>query len=188
MEVPTEPGYALAVIAVKTRIQQRLVVQNTLILQFLMIVAVGSGGEAFSQEQNSTAFRGAEHVDIPVPSGRGAGGGLQGFRRGQGSSASSSTDRSYVGDGAFDGFSHFSQSEKSAGSASQCGDHPLGYFSPGGVVAHSSSWSPVACGHGTLPGEDFGQGDFFQDGDEEEEEEELQMFDESIDRFELSGW
>ena len=32
------------------------------------------------------------------------------------------------------------------------------------------------------------RGDFFQDGDEEEEEEELEMFDESIDRFELSGW
>ena len=39
-----------------------------------------------------------------------------------------------------------------------------------------------------MPGEDDGQGDFFQDGDEEEEEEELEMFDESIDRFELSGW
>ena len=38
-----------------------------------------------------------------------------------------------------------------------------------------------------MPGEDGGQGDFFQDGDEEEEEE-LEMFDESIDRFELSGW
>ena len=72
------------------------------------------------------------------------------------------------------------------GSASQCGDHPLGYFSPSGVVAHSSSWSPAAHGHGTLPGEDDGQGDFFQDGDEEEEEEELEMFDESVDRFGLS--
>ena len=44
--------------------------------------------------------------------------------------------------------------KKSAGSASQCGDHPLGYFSPSGIVAHSSSWSPAAYGHGTLPGED----------------------------------
>ena len=50
------------------------------------------------------------------------------------------------------------------------------------------SWSPAAYGHGTLPVEDDGQGDFFQDGDEGEEEEELEMFDESIDRFELSGW
>ena len=33
-----------------------------------------------------------------------------------------------------------------------------------------------------------GQGDFFQDGDEGEEEQELEMFEESIDRFELSGW
>ena len=57
-----------------------------------------------------------------------------------------------------------------------------------GVVAHSSSWSPAAYGHCTLLGEDDGQGDFFQDGVEEEEEEELEMFDESIDRFELSGW
>ena len=65
-----------------------------------------------------------------------------------------------------------------------------GYFSPGRVVAHSaSSWSPspAAYGHGTLPVEDDGQGDFFQDGDEGEEEE-LEMLDESIDRFELSGW
>ena len=50
--------------------------------------------------------------------------------------------------------------------ASQCGDHPQGYFSPSGVVAHSSSWSSAAHGHGTLTVEDDGQGDFFQDGDE----------------------
>ena len=148
------------------------------------------GLQGFSQEQNSIAFRGADHGDIPVPPGRGAGGCLHAFSPGQGSSASSSMDRSYVAEGALDGFfSHFCRSEKSAWSASQCGDHPLGYFSLGGVVAHSSSWSPAACGHGTLPVEDDGQGDFFQDGDEEEEEEEaLEMFDESIDRFELAGW
>ena len=70
----------------------------------------------------------------------------------------------------------------------QRGDHPLGYFSPSGVVAHSSSWSPAAYGHGTLPVEDVGQGDFFQDGDEEEEDEDLEMFDESIKWFALSGW
>ena len=78
--------------------------------------------------------------------------------------------------------------KKSAGSASQCGDHPAVYFSPAGVVAHSSSWSPAAYGHCTLPVEDDGQGNFFQDGDEGGEEEDLEMFDESIDRFELSGW
>ena len=86
----------------------------------------GRGGlQGFSQEQNSAAFRGAVHVDIPVPQGRGGGGGLHGLRPGQGSSASSSMDCC-------------------AGSASQCGDHPLGYLSPSGVVAHSSSWSPAA--------------------------------------------
>ena len=113
-------------------------------------------------------------MDFPVPHGRGrlGGGSLQGFSPRQGSRASSS--RSRAAEVAFDGvFRTFPGVKKSAGSASQCGDHPLGYFSPRGVVA---------------PGEDDGQGDFFQDGDEEEEEEELEMFDESIDRIELSGW
>ena len=136
--------------------------------------------KVFSQGQNSTALGGAVHVDIPVPSGRG--------RRGRSSRFSPRT-----------GFISFFIKwialtlvmELLMGfllSASQCGDHPQGYFSTCGVIAHSSSWSPAAYGHGTLPGEDDGQGDFFQDGDEEEEEEELEMFDESIDRFELSGW
>ena len=75
---------------------------TALTLQFLVIVAVGLGLQGFSQEQNSAAFRGAEHVDIPVPKGRG-GGGLHGLRPGQSSSASPSMDRSYVADGAFDG-------------------------------------------------------------------------------------
>ena len=47
----------------------------------------GRGGlQVFSQGQNSAAFSGVEHVDIPVP----LRGGLQGSRPGQGSTASSS--------------------------------------------------------------------------------------------------
>ena len=72
-----------------------------------MIVAIGSGGEAFKVsprnrvlqrfvEQSTLTFQFLQVV-------------AQGevftvFRRGQGSSASSSMDRSYVGDGAFGGF------------------------------------------------------------------------------------
>ena len=102
----------------------------------------GRGGlQGLSQAQNSAAFRGAEHFDIPVPQGRGGGGGLHGLRPGQGSSASSSMDRSYVAEGAFDGvFRTFPGVKKSAGSASQCGDHPLGYF--------STSESPRTGAHG----------------------------------------
>ena len=53
-----------------------------------MIVVAGAVEEAFkvSQGQASTAFRGAEFVDIPVPQGRGGlgGGGLQSFSQEQG--------------------------------------------------------------------------------------------------------
>ena len=138
---------------------------------------VGWGGlQGFSQEQNSTASCGAELVDIPVPSGRGAG--LHEFSPGQGSRASSSCSR--AAEVAFDGvFRTFPGVKKSAEVAGQVSAR---------VPPHSSSWTPAAYGHGTLPGGACGQGDFFQDGDEEEEEEELEMFDESIDRFELSGW
>ena len=87
----------------------------------------------------------------------------------QSSRASSSSSR--TAEGAFDWFFRtFPRVKTSAGSASQCGDHQPGYFLPDGVVAHSSSWSPVAYGHSTLPVEDDGQEDFFQDGDEGEEE------------------
>ena len=127
--------------------------------------------QGFSPGQGATAFDGADHVDIPVPRSEG----LQCFHPGQSSRASSLSSR--TAEEALDGvFRTFPGVEKSAGSASQCGDHPPGYFPPSGVVAHSSPWSPAACGHGTLPGED-----------DEEEEEELEMFDESIDRFELCG-
>ena len=149
--------------------------------QIVDIPARTRGLQGIRPGQSSTASVGVH--------GRGGmgGGSLQGFSPGQGSRASSSCSR--AAEVAFDGvFRTFPGVNKVRGSASQCGDHPLGYFSPGGVVAHSSSWSPTAYGHGTLSGEDDGQEDFLQDGDEEEEEEELEMFDESIDRFELSGW
>ena len=143
---------------VQDRIQQRLVAQNMLILQFLMIVAVGAerrGLQGFSQEQNSAAFRGAEHVDIQVPQNRGANNGLHGYRPGQGSSASSSMDRSYVAEGAFDGFFRtFPGVKKKCGVRQPVRRSPARFFSPSSVVAHSSSWSPAACGHGTLPVED----------------------------------
>ena len=119
----------------------------------------GGGLQSLRPGQDSTAFGGAEHVDNPVPQGRGGGRGLHGLRPGQGSSASasSSMDRSYVAEGAFDGFFRtFPSVKESAGSASQCGDHPLGYFSPSAIVAHSSSWTPAAYGQGTLPIEDDG--------------------------------
>ena len=116
----------------------------------------GLGGgslQGFSPGQGSTAFR-SDYVDFPVP----RGGGLQGFRPGPGfSRASSSSSR--TAEGAFDGFFRTSPGvKKSAGSASQCGDHPPGNFSLGGVLAHSSSWSPATCGHGTLPVDDDGHG------------------------------
>ena len=192
MEVPTDPVYVAMVLASKVYSRREL----RRILSGLGSTASGSvqivenpvpqgrrgggGLQSLRPGQNSTALGGAEPVDIPVPSGRGAEGGLQGFRLGQGSSASSSMDRSYVGDGAFDrGFRTFPGVKKSAEVAGQVSAR---------VRPHSRSWTPAAYGHGTLLGEDDGQGDFFQDGDEEEEEEELEIFDESIDRFELSGW
>ena len=49
----------------------------------------GGGLQIFSQGQGTTACRGAEFVDIPVPQGRGGlgGGGLQSFSQDQGSTA-----------------------------------------------------------------------------------------------------
>ena len=60
------------------------------------------GLQGVSQRQGSTAFSGADHVDIPVPHGRG----LQGFLPGQGSTASSSSSHVRAGavDELFQGF------------------------------------------------------------------------------------
>ena len=55
------------------------------LLEVLKIFSLDRGAlQVFSQEQNSAAFSGVEHVDIPVPCG------VQGLRPGQGSTASSS--------------------------------------------------------------------------------------------------
>ena len=108
----------------------------------------GLGGgslQGFSPGQGSTAFR-SDHVDIPVP----RSGGLQGFRSGQ---IQELHPQVLTSERAFDVFffrTFPGVKKKVAVSASQCGDHPPGYFSPGGVVAHSSSWSLAAYGHGTF--------------------------------------
>ena len=220
VEVPTESGCALAVLASKvfsrrelrdilagqgsTASGPELIVdfpgprgdlqwshpeQRTIGQNVDIPVQRGRGGrgggslQGFSPGQNSTAFHGAEHVDVPVPRGEG----LQGLRPGQGSRASSSSSR--TAEGAFDGgFRTFPGVKKSAGFDGMCGAHPAGYFSPAGVVVRSSSWTPAAYGQGTLLLDEGGQDDFFQYGDEGDEEEELEMFDESISPFERSGW
>ena len=73
----------------------------------------GGGLQGFSHGQGSTAFRGAEFVDIPVPPGRGGlgGGGLQSFSQDQGSTAFYGADHAdfpvphgRVGGGGLQGF------------------------------------------------------------------------------------
>ena len=123
VEVPTEPGYALAVLASKvfsrrelrdilagqgsTASGPELIVdfpgprgdlqwshkgQRTVEQNVDIPVQRGRGGrgggslQGFSPGQNSTAFHGAEHVDVPVPRREG----LQGLRPRQFSTASSS--------------------------------------------------------------------------------------------------
>ena len=90
---------------------------RSLTFQFLR-VGLGGGGlgglQGVSQRQGSTAFSGADHVDIPVPHGRG----LQGFLPGQGSTASSSSSHVRAGavDEPFQGFFRtFPRLKKSAG-------------------------------------------------------------------------
>ena len=68
----------------RDRAQQRFVEQNILTLLF----PHGGDLHGLSQGQGSTAFCGADHVDIPVPPGRVGKRGLQGFPRGQSSTAS----------------------------------------------------------------------------------------------------
>ena len=88
----------------------------------------GEGLQSLRPGQDSTAFGGAKHVGTPVPHGRGGGGGLRGLRPGQGSSASSSMNRSYVAEGAFVGFSHFSQSEQKCRVRQPVRRSPAGLF------------------------------------------------------------
>ena len=82
----------------------------------------GGGLQIFSQGQGTTACRGAEFVDIPVPQGRGGlgGGGLQSFSQGQGQGF----------------FSHFSPREKSAGSGPHLGSELSADFNPSTLGAH----------------------------------------------------
>ena len=84
--------------------------QNVGFPSSLTVVVDGSvmeGLQGFSQAQGSTAFRGADHVDTPVPQGRGGFGGPQGFL--PSSSGASSSHSLGAVDEAFTGrFSHFS--------------------------------------------------------------------------------
>ena len=90
VEVPTEPGYALAVIAVKTLGRRGA---RALYDQLVAPVPQGrQGGRGGLQDsragQGSPAAVVKQTVDIPVPQGRrGWGGGLQGLRPGQNSTA-----------------------------------------------------------------------------------------------------
>ena len=90
VEVPTEPGYALAVIAVKTLGQRGA---RALADQLAAPVPQGrQGGRGGLHDsragQGSPAAVVKQTVDIPVPQGRrGMGGGLQGLRLGQNSTA-----------------------------------------------------------------------------------------------------
>ena len=95
----------------------------------------GGGLQGFSQGQASTAFRGAEFVDIPVPPGRVGGGGLQGFLPGQGSAASSS----HVGsaeEAGYGVFRTFSRPEKSA----EMGPHSGSELSADFTQSASGRW------------------------------------------------
>ena len=76
---------------------------RTWTFQFLMVVAVGDVFKVYPRDKNSTAFGGAELVDIPVP----RGGGVHGLRSDQVSTASSSHSPG-AADEAFKWFSNFS--------------------------------------------------------------------------------
>ena len=137
---------------------------------------LGDGSlQGFSPGQNSTAFR-SDLVDIPVP----RSGGLQGFRPGQGSRASSSCSRTaeLAFDGVFRTFPGVKKKERGPPASAEITRQ---------VIFDLQSRRALQLMR-TVPVDDDGQEDFFQDGDEGDEEEEPEMFDESIDRFELSGW
>ena len=53
----------------QNRVQQRVLWSRPLTFQLLMVVVDGAVMEV-SHKQGSTAFSGADHVDIPVPHGR----------------------------------------------------------------------------------------------------------------------
>ena len=80
----------------------------TLQLQVVVVGGVRGGLQGLRPGQNSTAFSGAEHVDIPVHLGRGGVGGLQGLRLSQVSSPSSSHSPGASDEVFTEFFSHFS--------------------------------------------------------------------------------
>ena len=107
MEVPTIISYS--------SLQQRIVEQTIDIPVPHDRGGRGGGGglQGFSHGQGTTAFRGAEFVDIPVPPGRGGlgGGGLHSFSQDQGSTAFYGADHAdfpvphgRVGGGGLQGF------------------------------------------------------------------------------------
>ena len=134
-------------------------------------VSLGRGGrvgvkgpQGFSQGQDSTAFVGADRVDIPVPLGREGGGSLQGSRPGQSSTAFDGADHVEIpvpqGRGGVGGplpsfsgasalpsfssgelnqgvFSHFSQKKKSAKSGRQVGSELVG----GRQLVHAGAYA-----------------------------------------------
>ena len=85
---------------------------------------VPHGGDlhGLSQGQGSTALCGADHVDIPVPHGRVGERGLQGFPRGQGSTASAVEQTIGVDRGGLQGFPSGQSSTASA--VEQTFSHP----------------------------------------------------------------
>ena len=110
--------------------------------QLLVVVAglVGRLGlQGFSQGQNSAAFFGADHVDIPVP----RRGGLQGSRHGQGSTASSSRSRDAADEALQCFFALFPKTKKSARLGSHSGSKLSADFTPSTPPAQQQSTSPA---------------------------------------------
>ena len=227
VEVPTEPGYSLAVIAVRAMGRRAALALAEQIVNNPAPQGRRRGGgglQGLRAGQGSTAADVEQIIDIPVPQGRrrsngspqgslpGRGstadveqiveiparGGLQGFLPGQGSSS-----RRFLQDEdeGFQGFFRtFPQPQKSAkvtrqssprvpasASSSELSAHQMAPAGESGELADEPGGADLQRWRRGLRRRDGGR-DFFQDGDEEEEEEVLEMFDESIDRFELFGW
>ena len=95
---------------------------------------MGRGLQGFSQGQGSTACSGADHVDTPVPQGRGGVGAPQGFLLSS-SGASSSHSPGAVDDACTGVFRTFPQIKKSAA---------LGRHSGSELGADFNPWTPAA--------------------------------------------
>ena len=140
----------------------------------------GGGLHGFRAGQGTTAFRGAEFVDLPVPPGRGAGvgrGGLQGFSQRQNSTAglhgflpgqSSSSSSRLLGNadgGIQGGFRTFSRPGKSARVGPHSGSELGADFTP---------WTPAAYAESMA---------FDDDESEAESESEAEVEDGAVTRF-----